>query len=59
MRRLRRRLDISTLWVVIDSLERFHHSMTSCEDAVRQQERVEEVDAEKAQISQPVEQAIN
>ena len=59
MWRLQRRLDIAALWVVVYALERLHHSMTSCEDAVRQQECVEKVDAEKSQISQTIQQSIN
>lgn len=54
-----RRLYITTLWVVVDAPERLHHSSTGREDAVRQQKRVEKVDAKKAKISQTVQQSIN
>jgi len=59
MRQLRCRVDISALRVVVDAPERLHHSTTSSEDTVREQECVEKVDAEEAQISQAIQQSIN
>jgi len=50
---------VATFGVVVNPLECLHHGSSGREDAVCQQKCVEEVNAEKTQISKPIKQPVD
>lgn len=52
-------LQVSIFRVLVDSLQGLQYGLSSGEDTVRQQERVEEVYAQEPQVRQAVQKAVN
>ena len=52
-------LEVAVLWVAVNAGECLQHRVAGGEDAVGEEEGVEEVNAEEAQVCQSVQQAIH
>lgn len=53
------RVDVAELRVLVDPLERFEDHLGIGEDPVGQEERVEEIDAQEAQVRQSVQKLVD
>ena len=52
-------LEVAVLWVAVDASEGLQHCVASGEDAVGEEEGVEEVNAEEAQVCESVQQTVH